>query len=228
MFDDNLLKILIGVTSAFAGWILAQVTSSLKIWLQRRKILKLLLEELVDLDEEINRLFFFYARQLEIHGAMGVSSESTVGLSNPIFRGYYNDALLSLNQKQRISYQMIHSLVDLINTGITNLRNKSSEIYTRHACDGMTEELAKVCSAWGQTAKAQFLSCAGLQWQIRFHLQNRHGPDLSAYTESHEQFLIYLKDMQKKADEFVANGKTIERTKFDEVYDASTFSRSVP
>lgn len=226
MSNEDLLKILIGVASAFAGWILAQLTSSLKTWLQRRKILKFLLEELTDLDTEINRLYFFYARQLEIHGAMGVSSESAAGLSNPIYRNYYKDAILSLNQKQRISYQMIHSLVDLVNVGISDLRQKSSEIYAKNASGGMTKELAKTCEAWGRVARAQFHSCASLQWQIRFHLQNKDGPDLRPYTEHHEKFLIYLQDVQKKADEFIANGKTIDRSKFDQMYDPSTFSRT--
>ena len=228
MSDEDLLKIVIGVTSAFAGWILAQLTSGLKTWLQRRKVLKLLFEELTDLDAEINRLYFFYARQLEIHGAMGVSSESVAGLSHPIYRDYYKDALLSLNQKQRISYQMIHSLVDLVNVGISDLRQKSSEIYAKNASGGMTKELAKSCDAWGKAARAQFESCASLQWQIRFHLQNKDGPDLRPYTESHEQYLIFLQDVQKKADEFIANGKTIDRGKFDQVYDPSTFSRAAP
>lgn len=228
MSDEDLLKIVISVASAFVGWILAQLTSGLKTWLQRRKVLKLLLEELRDLDTEINRLYFFYARQLEIHGAMGVSSESTAGLSNPIYRNYYKDALLSLNQEQRISYQMIHSLVDLVNVGIADLRQQSSEVYARNASSGMTTELAKSCEAWGKAAKAQFESCASLQWQIRFHLQNKGGPNLRPYTEHHEKFLVYLQDVQKKADDFIANGKTIDRAKFDQMYDPSIFSRTTP
>lgn len=228
MSNEHLLKIVIGLTAAFAGWMLAQLTSGLKAWLQRRKILKLLLEELSDLDTEINRLYFFYARQLEIHGAMGVSSESAAGLSNPIYRGYYKDALLSLNQQQRISYQMIHSLVDLVNVGISDLRQKTSEIYAKNGSGGMTKELAKSCDAWGKAVGAQFQSCASLQWQIRFHLQHKDGPDLRPYTDHHEQFLTYLQDMQKKAEEFIANGKTIERDKFDQMYDPSTFGRAIP
>ncbi len=199
MSDEDLLKIVIGVTSAFAGWMLAQLTSGLKTWLQRRKILKLLLEELTDLDAEINRLYFFYARQLEIYGAMGVSSETVAGLTHPIYRDYYKDAILSLNQKQRISYQMIHSLVDLVNAGISNLRQKSSEIYAKNASCGMTKELVNACDSWGKTARAQFQSCASLQWQIRFHLENKEGPDLRPYTMHHEKFLIFFAGYSKES-----------------------------
>jgi len=221
MSADDLLKILIGVVSAFAGWLLAQLTSSLKAWLHRLRIRKLLLEELSDLDVEVQRLLTFYARQLQIHGAMGVSSETVAGLSNPIFCGYYKDALLSLNQKQRVSFQLIHSLVDLVNAGIVDLRQKASEIYARNAREGMNDDLAKVCEAWGKAAKAQFLSASGLRWQIHFHLANKSGPNLSYNTNAHKEYLRYMQEASDKGASFVANGKTIERRKFDQIYDPS-------
>ena len=218
---DDLLKILIGVASAFAGWLLAQLTSGAKVWVHRLRIRKLLLEELSDLDVEVHRLLTFYARQLQIHGAMAVSSETVAGLSNPIFRGYYKDALLSLNQKQRVSFQLIHSLVDLVNTGIFDLRQKTSEVYERNAREGMNDDLAKVCDAWGKAAQAQFLSCSGLQWQIRLHLANKSGPDLSYNTDIHKEYLRYMQEARDKGTAFVTTGKTIEREKFDQIYDPS-------
>ena len=223
MSDDDIIKIAIGITSVFAGWVLAQVTSGIKTWLQRRKIKKLLLEELSDLDKEVDRLLFFYSRQLEVYGAQSISSESAAGLTNPIFSNYYKDALLSLNQEQRISYQLIHSLVALANESLGDLRSKCSEVYARHASEGMNKQIAKLCDAWGKAVKAQYQSCASLQWQIRFHLQNKAGPDLSPYTKSHENYLKYLQSVQDKADSFIANGKTIEPGKFNEFYNPASF-----
>lgn len=223
MSEDDILKIAIGVTSAFAGWILAQLTSGTKTWLQRRKVRKLLLEELSDLDKQIDRLIFFYSRQLEVHGSKSISSESAAGLTNPIFTNYYKDALLSLNQSQRISYQLIHSLVEHIDSGLQNIREQSSEVYKRHALEGMTKQIAKLCETWGTTVKAQYQSCASLQWQIRFHLQHKSGPDLSPYTDAHKDYLHYLKRVQEKADSFVANGKTIDPGKFNELYNPGSF-----
>ena len=223
MPSDDILKIAIGITSAFAGWILAQLTSGIKTWMQRKKIGELLLEELSDLDKEVNRLLFFYSRQLEVYGAHAISSESAAGLANPIFVNYYKDALLSLNQKQRISYQLIHSWVDLANESLSDLRRKSLEVYARHASEGMNEQVAKLCDAWGKAVKAQYQSCASLQWQIRFHLKNRSGPDLSPYTRSHENYLKYLQSVQDKANSFIANGKTIELNKFDDIYNPASF-----
>ncbi|HET7162725.1 MAG TPA: hypothetical protein VFI32_08670, partial [Rhodanobacteraceae bacterium] len=225
---EDLLKIIIGLASAFGGWVLAQLTSGLKTWIRRRKVLKLLVEELADLDVEIGGLYFYYARQLEIYGAFCISSETSVGLSNPIYREYYKDAVLSLNQRQRISYQLIHSLVDIVNLGLNELRHRASEIYAMNAVSGMTDELAKHCDAWGKAVKAQFMSCASLQWQVRFHLEHGAGPDLRPHTRYHEEFLIHLETMRKKADEFIANGKTIDRSKFDEIYNPVNFPKVPP
>jgi len=213
---DTLLKVLIGVASGFLGWVLAQLTSGARTWIRRRKVLRLLLQELGDLDAEVSRLLLFFSRQLQVHGAGGVSSETIAGLSNPVFSGYYKDALLSLNQKQRISYQLIHSMVQLANVGIMDLRAKSSEIYGRYAVEGMSEELTKVCDAWGKVARAQFLSCSSLQWHLRFHLGNPSCPDLSPHGRPGEHYARHIQAAQKKVDALLAAGKTIDLRKFEE------------
>lgn len=222
------LKIVIAVAGAFVGWVLAQVTGWLKGWLYRCKVRRLLLQELKDLDSGIGRLYFYYARQLEIHGAQGVSSETMVGLSHPIFTNYYKDAVLSLNRRQRIFYQLIHMLVDAVNDGLDALRQESSEIYVANSNSGMTEALSKRCAHWGDIAKSQFANCASLQWQVRFHLANKRNPDLIPNTSHHEQYLKFLQEMQGKADEFVANGKTIDRDKFNVIYDPTHFHKQSP
>jgi hypothetical protein len=58
MAENDLVKLLIAVTSAFAGWLLAQFTSIAKAWYQRFKIKTLLIEELKDLELESERLLF--------------------------------------------------------------------------------------------------------------------------------------------------------------------------
>lgn len=219
---DTLLKILIGVASGFLGWVLAQLTSGVRTWIQRRRVLRLLLQELGDLDVEIDRLLLFFSRQLQIHAAGGVSSETIAGLSNPVFRGYYKDALLSLNQRQRISYQLIHSMVKLANVGIMDLRVKSSEIYARYAVQGMSEELKKVCDAWGKVARAQFLSCSSLQWHVRFHLENPRSPDLSPRGKPGAQYASHIKAAQERVGALVAAGEKIDLNTFEQASDLAT------
>ncbi|MCE8044221.1 hypothetical protein HOP60_18895 [Halomonas daqingensis] len=97
MDPDDLLKIIIGLVSVIVGWLLSQTTVSFRSWFQKRKIAKLLLEELKDIDRETIRLLYFHARNLQHHGAQGVGDHAAVGISNPIFSSYYKDVLLHLN-----------------------------------------------------------------------------------------------------------------------------------
>ncbi|MBV6847843.1 hypothetical protein [Xanthomonas euvesicatoria] len=228
MSDEDLLKLLIGVTSAFAGWVLAQFTSFAKGWLQRRKIRALLLEELRDLDFEANRILSFYSRELQIYGAKGIGNSSTTGISNYIFKNYYKDALLSLNQQQRISYQMIHSFVDQVNAGILELKEMTIEIQDEHFANGLSEKIAKACGGWGEKLKSEYQHCASLQWQIRFHLQNEKSPDLSLYTNHHENYVRYLQNVKAEADRIIESGKTIDRDKFNQAYNPESFQRAAP
>lgn len=226
MSDDDLLKLLIGVTSAFAGWVLAQFTSFAKGWFQRRKIKTLLLEELRDLDLEANRILFFYSRELQIYGAKGIGNSSTTGISNYIFKNYYKDALLSLNQQQRISYQMIHSLVDQVNAGILELKEMTVEIQNEHFANGLSEKIAKAGEGWGEKVKAEYQHCASLQWQIRFHLQHGKNPDLSPYTSHHENYARYLQNVKAEADRIIESGETIDLDKFNQDYNPESFQRA--
>lgn len=225
MTEDDLLKVLIGVTSAFAGWLLAQFTSAAKAWDQRRKIKKLLLEELRDIDLGIQRLLLFYSRELQIYGANCIGNSSTTGISNYIFKNYYKDALLSLNQRQRISYQMIHLLVDQVNAGIIELKTIAQEIQNEHFANGPSQKIAKACKGWGEKVKAEYQHCATLQWQVRFHLQHKRSPDLSPYTKHHEDFTRYLQSVNDEADKVIQTGKTIDRDKFNQIYVPESFAQ---
>ena len=165
----------------------------------------------------------FYSRQLQIVGAQGIGNTSAIEISNPIFKNYYKDALLSLNQKQRISFQMIHSLVDQVNAGIGELEELTVKIQNEHQENGLTEKIAKAGQAWGQKVKAEYSHCALLQWQVKYHLANQSGPDLSPFTKAHENFCRYLEQADAKAEELIEGGKTLGRSKFDKKYDPDAF-----
>jgi hypothetical protein len=224
--NEDLVKIVIGLASAFAGWLLAQITSALKTWAQRRKVKNLLLEELADLKREVERVMGFYWRELQLTGAQGIGNGVTSPISNPIFKNYYKDALLGLNQDQRISYQMIHSLVDALNNELAELRKFTSEIQQEHHQTGVTERIVKLGVAWGDKIKAGHHNCAVLRWHIRFHLDHPNGPDLSPNTPTHEGYLKYLEQAEAEAERLIQSGKEIPREKFEKVYDPEAFSRT--
>jgi hypothetical protein len=223
MSDDDLLKILIGVSSAFIGWILAQFTSAAKTWFLRRKITKLLLEELRDVLLEIDRLLMFYARQLQIHGAKGIGNTSAAGISNPVFKNYYKDALLSLNQQQRISFQMIHTLIDQVNGGLSEFKEITIDIHDEHFANGMSPKIAKAGKGWADKARAEYQHCASVKWQVEYHLAHKTKPDLSPGTKHHENFLRYLESVKDETQRLIDSGKTIDRDKLDKIYNPETF-----
>lgn len=224
MSEDDLVKLLIALASAFVGWLLAQFTSALKSWAHQHKVKKLLLEELRDIEKEVERLQIFLSRQLQIVGAGGIGNTSSAGITNPIYRNYYKDALLSLNQRQRISFQLIGSLVDRVNEGIVELKDLTTELQNEHFNNGRTEKLAKGGVAWGEKVKAEYQHCASLQWQVKYHLENKRGPDLSPFTKPHENFCRYLEQAEQEALRLIQDGSTIDRSRFDQTYDREAFN----
>jgi hypothetical protein len=221
---EDLLKLLIGVTSALAGWMLAQFTNVVTVWLQRRKVKKLLLAELGDLEKEVNRVQSFYARELQTYGARGIGNSGNAGLSNHIFKNYYKDALLSLTQEQRISYQLIHSMVDQVNIGIQELREMTIEFQKENIADGITPtKLNKAVDLWGGKVKAEYQHCASLLWQIQFHLKCKHYPTLSPNTRHPGEYARHMQKAQEEADKIVEGGKTIDRKKLEQPYSPESY-----
>lgn len=223
MSNDDLVKLVIAIASAFIGWLLAQLASVLKAALHQRKVRKLLIEELRDIETEVERVRLFYKRQLQIAGAGGIGNSASTGIANPIYSGYYKDALLSLNQRQRISFQMIHALVGRVNIGLEELMDLTADLQNEHFNNGVTDKIKKGGVAWREKVKAEFTHCASLKWQVGYHLANRKGPDLSPYTESHKAFCQFLEEAEKEADSFIASGRNLDRDRFNLKYDPQAF-----
>src|SRR3546814_10405928 len=101
MTADDSLKIIIGLVAVIVGWALSQATTTVRSWFQRRKVAKLLLEELKDIDRETLRLLYFHARNLQLHGAQGVGDYAAVGISTQYRSEEHTSELQSL---MRISY----------------------------------------------------------------------------------------------------------------------------
>lgn len=217
------IKLGIVIASGFIGWLLAQVTSLVKDWAKARKIKALLLEELRDIDRETERVMTSCARDLQIYGAKGVGNSSCVGVSNYIFSNYYKDALLSLNQNQRISYQLIHSLIRGLNEGLDNIRSLTIEIQKHHQKNGTTEETVLFGKEWGEMIKAEYSNAASIRWHARYHLDNKCNPDLSPMTEGHENYLKFLVEVESEANKLMKSGESIDRKKFEEIYSPSSF-----
>lgn len=220
-------KLIIALTSVFVGWLLAQLTGTIKDWLRNRKILRCLLAELEDLKCELERVLMIYARQLQIHALQGVDNGSPAPVSNHIFKNYYKDAVLSLNKNQRISIQLIHTLIDGVNWGIEEHKKITSDLQKKFMLEGKESITNEEGDLWGSNVIAEFTNVAAAIWHIRFHLSNPESPDLSPYTDDHENYLKYLENVKHKVSEILDKAKTLTRAQFEKIYDPNDFMRDI-
>lgn len=223
MDSDSLLKLLIGLSGTLVGFFLAQAGTTIRAYFQRRKTLKLLLEELKDIDRETTRLLYFYGRNLQLHGAQQIGDYAAVGISDPIFSNYYKDVLLHLNQNQRISFQMIHSQVNVQNSMLIKLESLCSETRKEHRTNGLSPEFLRGAEELGELTRHGYSNCAIIKWHIDFHLKNPSNPDLSPETEDHKAYLQYLESVVKEMNRTIDTGKTIPKDKFERIYDPDNF-----
>ena len=64
MTEDLYQKVILIIFSTSLGWLIAQLTNILKVSNERKKIIKLLNEELLDIKKEVERILSYYARNL--------------------------------------------------------------------------------------------------------------------------------------------------------------------
>ena len=217
MSPDVLQKIGIAIFSAVFGWVIAQLTTTIRTVIHRRKLIKLLHEELKDLDREASRLLYYHGRNLQLFGAQGIGDSGMVGLSNPIFANYYKDALLSLNQNQRISLQMIHGLVASQNEVLVEIDQVNAAARKDFLENGASEKTAKFGQSLGELAKQGYSNCAIIKWHIDFHLKRNPNPDLSPETADHKMYLKYLDLVSKEIEKTINSGKAVPKEKFEEI-----------
>ena len=212
---DLIIKLVIGIASGLIGWLLAQVTSLVKDWAKARKIKALLFEELHDIDRETERVMMSCARDLQLYGAKGIGKSASVGVSSYIFSNYYKDALLFLNQSQRISYQLIHSLISGLNEGLDRIKKLTTEIHKHHQKNGTTTETLILGKEWGEMIRAEYINSATIRWHVRYHIDNRRNPDLSLGMENLKNYHEFLADVENEANKLIKGGESIDRKSFE-------------
>tara|TARA_R110000772_G_scaffold231052_1_gene341731 strand:+ start:1100 stop:1822 length:723 start_codon:yes stop_codon:yes gene_type:complete len=220
-------KVVIGLISVFSGWVLAQFTSILKDFMRARKVKKCLQQELEELKSELERTLLIYSRMLQIYGLKGIDNGSASPISNHIFKNYYKEAVLDLNKQQRISYQLIHTLVEAANNGMDELREVTGRLQERNILEGTSSISEQDGDLWGKKVICEFNNVAAAIWHIRYHLAYPKNPDLSPLTKSHEEYLKYLGSVEKHVAEIVDKAKNISREKFDEFYNPESFANEL-
>ena len=78
-------KVFISLISVGFGWILAQLTSLIKQQWMSHRLKTGLLDELVDVKEQTQRVILAYARKLQIYAVKGIEPTASVQLYNMFF-----------------------------------------------------------------------------------------------------------------------------------------------
>lgn len=218
-------KLLFTLVSVFTGWLLAQSSGIVKDWLHKKKVVKCLLEELLELQTELERTLLIYSRGLQIHALKGIDNSGPVQLSNHIFKNYYKDAVLELNKNQRISMQLIHTWVETVNSGIIEFQELTRSIQKKHMQEGAESITEQDGKQWGNMIICEFTNVASTLWHIKFHLNNKESPDLSPFTAGHKYYLQYLENVEKKISEIMEAAKNLDREKFEKTYNPENFTK---
>lgn len=196
---------------------LAQVTGTFQAYFRNRRIRRCLVEELKDLLRELQLTKLSYARALQIYRLKGIEARVPSRLNNHIFRNYYKDAVLGLNANQRISFQMIHTLIEGINDGTDAVGKLAGELHTKNTpanSSGLTENDGQV---WGSKIRAEYTNVAAAEWYVRYHLEHVRSPDLSPYTDHHKRYLAYLESVAREIDRILESAKSLRREDFEKV-----------
>lgn len=214
MSNEDLTKLAIALVSALAGWALAQFSALIKNQLHSKRVIRLLKEEIKDIEVEATRLLYFHARNLQKHGASIIGDTAAIAISNPIFTNYYKDAVLSLNQSQRISFQMIHNQVAGQNQLLVAYAELNDTLLREYEANGFSKEFNAGACRLGALADHGYGNCKLIIWHVRHHMGNHESPELRPNSEAHDAYLSYCDEVRKEIDEFINSGTKLTPESF--------------
>jgi len=108
-------KELVSIFSFIFGWLISQLTLLAKYKWKQRKLKIGLLTELQDVRDILQRSVNIYGRLLQAIAKDGVDPTTALPVPNMFFQQYFKEAFGELSREQRISYQLIHALLDSLN-----------------------------------------------------------------------------------------------------------------
>lgn len=206
MDEDLSVKIIVGLVSVIVGLILGQIISGIKGVILRYKIKKALISELMDIRIELGRVEQSFLRSLQLVALKCTEGSVPQKLSNFIFMENYKSIALYLNQKQRISYQMIHGYVATVNADIEKLEKIISDVEREIIFE---EQPAKssFLNSYNMKIQQAYMNACVTHWHIDHHLKNKKDPALKeegeqykAYEQLHDDVKECIKNTIKKAE----------------------------
>ena len=172
-----------------------------------------MLQELEDMSGQLARLELSLRRQLHIAALGGVEASSEVRLFNLYFQNYYKDAFKRLSNSQRLSYQLIHGLVDAFNRDL-ELFPQYVRAVVEQIQTSSPDERERLGRLWVDRMAATYTSIRTLQWHVAYHLDNKANPALDLLGPTHKTYAEYQKTIDGDIKKIVESSKTTSLADF--------------
>ena len=218
-------KVLISLVSIGVGWALGRGTEVVKDFYQSWKLKKALLEELDDIREQLLRVRLSYTRQLQIYANQGLEGGGTIAVPNLFFKEFYKDVFARLNREQRLSYQMIHGLIDTLNSENSDFVDLTKKLVEELRHEGPEGKFSIDVQIWGDRLQGLYLMTSECIWHIDRHLESPRHPTMDLMGPVHEKFAQYEDKIHKEIAQIIQAAKAIPRKDFETIYDEKFFRR---
>lgn len=220
-------KALLSLASIAIGWLLAQGTTLVKDWLNVKRLKNGLLIELEDIRAQLERMQLHNKRNLQFYALKGVPSEGFLSIHNLFFRQYFKDVFGKLNREQRISYQLIHSLLDSLNQQSASLESFLEKNYEVRNGPANSEEAYKMLREFGDRVISVHRNTMRVFWHIEFHLRNRKKPELVVQGPNHKTYLLFLEDVENDIRRTIEGASTIKREELEKILNEKPFRTDI-
>lgn len=221
MTDDASEKLFIALASVTIGWVLAQGSTLLKEWWDRRRLKRAIDQEIELIADQLKGVVPTYMRliALDAHGVL----EPTIPrrLQNYLFNDHYAKVALGFNHAQRLQLQAIHGYVEEINANVEELKTLSLELARKHLGNQIT---AIELSQYRQMLEQHTHVLMDAGWQIMFYKQNRKNPQIIPGGGAHESRVKVLSEIQGWISELREAALAKSRQEVSAVYHPAEFS----
>ncbi len=143
------------------------------------------------------------------------------------YNQYFKDAFAHLNREQRISYQLIHSSLESLNTQNVSLIQFFEESYKDLCISPDDDKKERIIKVWRDRVIALYKNTMIIRWHIDYHLNNPESPSFDIMGAMHESYVKFLSDLDQDVKEIMKNAKDKLNIKdFEVIYDEKMFKES--
>ncbi|MCC6345683.1 MAG: hypothetical protein IT388_00690 [Nitrospirales bacterium] len=220
-------KAIISLVSVIIGWLLAQGTALTKDVYTGWKLKKSLLKELEDIKEQLRRLLMIYHRQLQVYALEGIDPGVPIPVPNLFFKQYYKDVFSRLKREQRLSYQLIHGMIDTLNSENADFLKFTKQTVEdlKHLHLKKNPEFSRAVDLWGDRVMALYSTTRETIWHIECHLKKPHCPALDLMGPMHKSYVQFVDEVNQEMKKIIESAKGLKREDFEKIYDEQFFHR---